>query len=715
MKRMGGRPNTLMDSLDLIFLGTIGLGTIAWLARKKLFGSSSSTLDKTSFSNSTTTANSSTPTKPERNFVKVMQQQGRKCIVFYGSQTGTAEDYATRLAKECSQKYGVSAMAADIELYDLSYMDTVPEDYIVFFIMATYGEGEPTDNAVDFWELLNNETPQFSEMGNDDKPLKNVRYVVFGLGNKTYEHYNSVGRTVDKQMQKLGATRIGERGEGDDDGSLEEDFLAWQESMWPAFCEALGVDESAAQSGPRQATFGVEELTDVDEALVYHGELAERPKTEGIKIIYDAKRPYNAPITTREIFQDGGERHCIHVDIDISGTNLNYQTGDHVAIWPTNNEAEVNRLASVLGLSNKLDTTILVKAIDPTASKQYPFPAPTTYRAIFRHYTDICSIPSRQALMALVEYAPNEQAKSALLKLASDKDEYRVIVSDAVRNLGEVLTYVVGVSAEGAFAGVPFDLVVESLSRLQPRYYSISSSAKESPTKISATCVTLEYHPEPTPERTVYGVNTNYLWQIHSKVHNIDDGRSYPLYALDGPRGALMSAGVRIPVHVRRSQFKLPRNSNVPVIMVGPGTGVAPFRGFVRERALQKKEGKSVGPTILFFGCRHSQKDFLYADEWPALFETLGEDSQLITAFSRETDHKVYVQHRLQEHGQQMWEYILQGAYIYVCGDAKNMARDVQQAFVAFAQTHGGKDEEKANAFIKQLRTSGRYQEDVWS
>jgi NADPH-ferrihemoprotein reductase len=206
-------------------------------------------------------------------------------------------------------------------------------------------------------------------------------------------------------------------------------------------------------------------------------------------------------------------------------------------------------------------------------------------------------------------------------------------------------------------------------------------------------------------------VNTNYLWQIHSKVNQVDDGRSYPLYSLDGPRGALLApdaSHVKIPIHVRRSQFKLPRNINVPVIMVGPGTGVAPFRGFVRERALQKKDGKSVGPTTLFFGCRHSQKDFLYADEWPALFDTLGEGSQMITAFSRETDQKVYVQHRLQEHGQQMWDYLQQGGYIYVCGDAKNMARDVQHTFVLFAQTYGGKDEDAANAYIKQLRTSGR-------
>lgn len=286
-----------LDTLDIVFLGTIGLGTIAWFARRqiaeRLFGSTSSSDAK---SNGHATP---APPKRERNFVKIMQEQvnkgqdkndtciyidygrvyiqGRKVIFFYGSQTGTAEDYASRLAKECSQKYGVNCMTADLELYDLSYLDTVPEDCLVFFVMATYGEGEPTDNAVDFWDVLSEEEPQFSE-AEGDKPLQNLRYLVFGLGNKTYEHYNAVARNVDKRLEVLGAHRIHERGEGDDDGSLEEDFLAWQENMWPAFCEALGVDESNAHSGPRQATYSVEELVDVNMDDVYLGELAEKPK-----------------------------------------------------------------------------------------------------------------------------------------------------------------------------------------------------------------------------------------------------------------------------------------------------------------------------------------------------------------------------------------------------------------------------------------------------
>ncbi|CAO3587252.1 unnamed protein product [Absidia cylindrospora] len=701
----------VIDTLDLILLGTVGLGTIAWFARRqladKLFGSSQPD----------TSSKPTTPQAPkrERNFVKLMQQQGRQVVIFYGSQTGTAEDYASRLAKECAQRFGVNCMTADIELYDLSYLNTLPEDSLVFFVMATYGEGEPTDNAADFWEqLVTDEEPQFSDGGED---LNSLRYILFGLGNKTYEHYNAVARILDKRLTKLGAKRIGERGEGDDDGSLEEDFLAWQESMWPAFCEALGVDENSAQMGPRQATYSVEELESYEKDDVYFGEIGSKVKA-GSKPIYDAKRPYVAPIVSRELFK-GSDRHCLHIDIDISGTNLSYQTGDHVAMWPTNNEDEVLRLASILGLTDKLDAVVTVKAIDPAASKQYPFPVPATYRAIFRHYLDICAPASRQSLLPLVEHAPNETAKETLKLWATDKDEYRLKVGEAMRNLGEVLELAAGgsASAPGAFGSVPFDLIVESISRLQPRYYSISSSSKETPTTIAATCVTLAYQPETSPERTVHGVNTNFLYRMHLQGQGQQD-TSLPVYDLAGPRQAYLNAegrSCKVPVHVRRSQFKLPRNTNVPIIMIGPGTGVAPFRGFVRERALQKKDGKSVGPTILFFGSRHSQKDFLYADEWSELFDTLGAESRIITAFSRETDHKVYVQHRLEEHGEAMWQLLEKGAYIYVCGDAKCMARDVNQTFVSLAMEYGNKPEDKATDYIKSLRNIGRYQEDVWS
>jgi NADPH-ferrihemoprotein reductase len=436
------------------------------------------------------------------------------------------------------------------------------------------------------------------------------------------------------------------------------------------------------------------------------------------KTIFDAKRPYVAPMTSRELFQST-DRHCMHIEVDISNTNISYTTGDHLAIWPTNNEIEVGRLASVLGLTDKLDTVVMIKAIDPTAPKKHPFPVPTTYRSIFRHYLEISAPISRQILNSFVEYAPSEEAKAALIKLATDKDEYRIHVGDACRNLGEVLQLVAGNDTRpGLFAKVPFDLIVENVARMQPRFYSISSSAKESPKVISATVVTLAYQPIPTPHRTVYGVNSNFLYSIQMQNMGISDGQEYPIYDLAGPRQAYLDTdGVcqKVPVHVRHSQFKLPRNPTVPVIMVGPGTGVAPFRGFVHERALEKRNGKPVGTTLLFYGSRNQAQDYLYADEWPELFDTLGGDSRIVTAFSRDQAQKVYVQHRLQQEGALVWDLLQKGGYVYVCGDAKSMARDVNQTFINCAIEFGGLTDAKAHEYVKSLRTTGRYQEDVWS
>ncbi|GAA5800589.1 hypothetical protein HPULCUR_006025 [Helicostylum pulchrum] len=706
--------DALFDTTDLILLSALGLGTAAWFSRhqlKDLFFGKKKVL--------TPTAGSGTAQKRETNFVKVMQQQGRRVIVFYGSQTGTAEGYAARIAKECSQRFGVNCMTADMELYNLTYLDQVPKDHLVIFVMATYGEGDPTDNAMDFWDLVTEEDPTFSE-STETAPLHHLNFVMFGLGNKTYEHYNKVCRKVTKCLTNLGAHLVGEAGEGDDDGSLEEDYLTWKETLWPSFCATLGVDESSAKSGPREPIYSVQELIEYEKDQVYFGELAERPKKHS-KIVFDAKRPFIAPVTTRELFAEGGERNCLHVEIDISGTNLSYNTGDHVAVWPTNNEIEVNRLASVLGLTDKLDTVVTIIAIDPTASKKYPFPVPTTYRSVFRYYLEISAPISRQILNSFVEFAPTEESKASLLQLATDKDAYRLHVTESCRNLAQVLEFVTGndtTRTAGLFSAVPFDLIVENVSRMQPRFYSISSSAKETPNVISATVVVLSYQPAANAHHTVHGVNSTFLYRIQMQQQQELISAAVPTYDLSGPRQLYLgSDGLcqKVPVHVRHSQFKLPRNSTVPIIMVGPGTGVAPFRAFIRERAFEKEKGKQVGHTLLFYGSRHQSQDFLYAQEWPELFRKLGDESRLITAFSRDQPEKIYVQHRLQQEGRLVWELLQKGGYVYVCGDAKNMARDVNQSFINCAIEFGGMADTKAHDYIKGLRTTGRYQEDIWS
>ena len=219
-----------IDTLDLIVLVLLLLGSIAYFTKGTYWGIPKDPY-ATSYANGSAAKSGKT-----RNILEKMDESGKNCVVFYGSQTGTAEDYASRLAKEGSSKYGLKTMVADLEEFDYENLDQFPEDKVAFFVLATYGEGEPTDNAVEFYEFITSEGPAFSE-SSDETPLSKLQYVTFGLGNNTYEHYNAMVRRVDAALTKLGAQRIGTAGEGDDGaGTMEEDFLAWKEPMWAIQC-----------------------------------------------------------------------------------------------------------------------------------------------------------------------------------------------------------------------------------------------------------------------------------------------------------------------------------------------------------------------------------------------------------------------------------------------------------------------------------------------
>ncbi|KIK27458.1 hypothetical protein PISMIDRAFT_186079, partial [Pisolithus microcarpus 441] len=352
-----------------------------------------------------------------RNFISKMKDGKKRIVIFYGSQTGTAEEYAIRLAKEAKTKFGLTSLVCDPEEYDFENLDQVPDDCCVFFVMATYGEGEPTDNAVQLMQNLEDESFEFSS---GSHRLDGLKYVVFALGNKTYEHYNAIGRKVDSLLTDMGATRIGERGEGDDDKSMEEDYLEWKDGMWKAFSEIMGVEEG---QGGDTADFAVTELDSHPFEKVYLGELSARALTR-TKGIYDGKNPYPSAVKhSRELFQVGAERNCVHAELDIEGSGITYQHGDHVGIWPSNPDVEVDRMLCVLGLHGKKDAVINIDSLDPALAK-VPFPVPTTYATVLRHYIDICAVAGRQMLGVLSKYAPHPEAEAFLKSLNTDKEEY---------------------------------------------------------------------------------------------------------------------------------------------------------------------------------------------------------------------------------------------------------------------------------------------------
>ncbi|XP_048037549.1 NADPH--cytochrome P450 reductase isoform X1 [Megalobrama amblycephala] len=617
-----------------------------------------------------------TPQIRETSFIEKMKKTNRNIVVFYGSQTGTAEEFSNRLAKD-AHRYGMKAMVADPEEYDMSELPRLKEipNSMAVFCMATYGEGDPTDNAQEFYDWM--------QATDDD--LEGVNFAVFGLGNKTYEHYNATGKYTDKRLAELGGKRVYDLGLGDDDSNLEEDFISWKEQFWPAVCEFFGVEPTGEDSSIRQFELVVH--NDINMNQVYTGEMGRLNSFQTQKPPFDSKNPFLAPVTVNRKLNKGGTRHLMHIELDITDSKIRYDSGDHVAVYPTNDASMVKRLGERLGVD--LDTVFSLKNLDEESNKKHPFPCPTTYRTALTHYLDINNTPRTNVLYELAQYASDPQEQENMRKMASASTEgkalYQSWVVDSERNILAILEDLPSLNP-------PIDHLCELMPRLQARYYSIASSGKVHPHSIHICAVVIEYTTK--TGRVFKGVATN--WLKNKDV--TDNGHE-----------------ATVPMYVRRSQFRLPFKASNPIIMIGPGTGIAPFMGFIQERAWQKDQGKDVGETILYFGCRHRNEDFLYQQELED-FEKAGVLTQLNIAFSRDQEHKIYVQHLLKKNKEQLWKLIhSNNAHIYVCGDARNMARDVHTAFYEIAEEMGGLTHTQAVDYFKKLMTKGRYSQDVWS
>lgn len=611
----------------------------------------------------------------DASFITKMQASGRNVVVFYGSQTGTAEEFASRLAKEAA-RYGMKGMVADPEesdMEDLSKLSEI-ENSLAIFAMATYGEGDPTDNSQEFYEWL--------QQGEAD--LSGIRYAVFGLGNKTYEHYNEIGVYVDKRLEELGATRIFELGLGDDDGNLEEDFITWKERFWPAVCETFGIQSTGEDISMRQYRLVVHD--DLPEEKVFHGEVARLHSYKSQRPPFDAKNPYISPISTHRELHASGDRSCMHVEFDISNSRIRYEAGDHVAVYPTNQQELVDKIGTLL--ETDLDTVISLVNLDEDSHKKHPFPCPCTYRTALTHYLDVTSQLHTHVIKELSEYTADEKEKEMLKLMTTSTPEGKALYHDWIINSCRNITHIL---EDVPSCRPPLDYLCELLPRLQARYYSISSSPKLHTDTIHITAVLIEYT-TPT-KRTNRGVATSCL-----KVMKPTNGHRFTM-----------------PLYVRKSQFRLPSKPKTPIIMIGPGTGLAPFRGFIQERDMQRTQGKIVGETILYFGCRKKSEDYLYQKELEE-YESTGTLSKLYVAYSRDQENKVYVTHVLKQNAAEVWRILGENnGHIYVCGDARSMARDVHHIIIDICEQEGKMSKADAIVYVKKMESQKRYSADVWS
>ncbi|CAG9771588.1 unnamed protein product [Ceutorhynchus assimilis] len=661
---------SLFSTFDIVLLAII-IGGVSWWLLKRNNRPVSSLSNGKSYTIQPTSLTMQNPT--ENSFVKKLQSSGRSLVVFYGSQTGTGEEFAGRLAKE-GVRYRLKGMVADPEecdMEELVNLKNIPNSLAVF-CMATYGEGDPTDNAMEFYEWLQN----------GDADLTGLNYTVFGLGNKTYEHYNEVAIYVDKRLEELGATRVYELGLGDDDANIEDDFITWKDKFWPAVCEFFGIESTGEDISMRQ--YRLEEYEDAPDR-VFTGEMARLHALKNQRPPYDAKNPYLAKIlVNRELFKNS-DRNCMHIEFDIEDSKMRYDSGDHLAVYPINNTELIEKIGKLC--EKNLDTIFSLINTDEESSKKHPFPCPSSYRTALTYYLDITQNPRTHVLKELAEYCADPAEKEKLKSMASTSPEgkalYQKWIIEENRNIVHILEDLPSCRPQ-------LDHLCELLPRLQPRYYSISSSPKLYPTTVHVTAVVVEYK---TPTgRINKGVATTWLKE-----------------KIPTPDGATFT----VPIFIRKSQFRLPTKPQTPIIMIGPGTGVAPFRGFVQERNFSKEDGKPVGQTVLYYGCRRKNEDFLYQEE----FEKY-ESNDLLTlkvAFSRDQPQKVYVTHLIEKDSDLIWNIFENNGHLYICGDAKSMAVDVRNIILRIIKEKGNMTEEQAQAYYKKMETQKRVSMDVWS
>jgi len=361
---------------------------------------------------------------------------------------------------------------------------------------------------------------------------------------------------------------------------------------------------------------------------------------------------YATFLSRRRLNKPGSEKETWHVDIDLAGTGLDYIVGDSLGIFPANNPGLV---AAVL------------------AELQMPADFPIGDRTLREVLTDGVSLsPAPDMLFELISYLTGgERRQKAKLLAAGDDPDGDAATLDVLAALHK-------------FPGTRPDpeALIEALDPLQPRVYSIASSFKSIAGRVSVTVDAVRYEID---ERTRLGVCSTFL-------------------------GAHIEPGDKVRVYVQKAQhFALPDDPSKPIIMIGPGTGIAPFRAFLHERQAVGAPGRN----WLFFGHQRRDYDFFYEDELTAM-RTSGLLTRLTLAWSRDADEKTYVQHRMREVGRDLWAWLNDGAHIYVCGDALRMAKDVENVLIEIVAKHGGCTPAEAANFVAELKTKGRYQVDVY-
>ncbi|MCY9080055.1 bifunctional P-450/NADPH--P450 reductase [Bacillus inaquosorum] len=526
----------------------------------------------------------------------------------------------------------------------------LPQEGAVVIVTSSYN-GKPPSNAGQFVQWLQEIKPG---------ELEGVHYAVFGCGDHNWAStYQYVPRFIDEQLAEKGATRFSKRGEGDVSGDFEGQLDEWKKSMWADAIKAFGLELNENADKERSTL-----------SLQFVRGLGESPLARS----YEAAHASIAE--NRELQSANSDRSTRHIEIALP-PDVEYREGDHLGVLPRNSQTNVSRILHRFGLKGTDQVTLSASG---RSAGHLPLGRPVSLQDLLSYSVEVQEAATRAQIRELAAFTVCPPHKRELEDLTAEGVYQEQILKKRISMLDLLEKY--------EACDMPFERFLELLRPLKPRYYSISSSPRVNPEQASITV----------------GVVRGPAWSGLGEYRGVASN-----YLAERKTGDDVVMFIRTP----ESRFQLPEDPETPIIMVGPGTGVAPFRGFLQARAALKREGKTLGEAHLYFGCRND-RDFIYRDE----LEQFEKDGIVTvhTAFSRkEGMPKTYVQHLMSDHAETLISILDRGGRLYVCGDGSKMAPDVEAALQKAYQSVHGTSEQEAQNWLKHLQDTGIYAKDVWS
>ncbi|XP_071208413.1 nitric oxide synthase 1-like isoform X1 [Salvelinus alpinus] len=642
-----------------------------------------------------------------------------KATILFATETGKSQDYARTLCEIFKHAFDAKVMSMDeYDMVDLEH------ETLVLAVTSTFGNGDPPENGEKFgaalmemrhptsntedrksYKVRFNSVSSYSETRKSSSdepeprvnfestgPLANVRFSVFGLGSRAYPHFCAFAHAVDTLFEELGGERILRMGEGDELCGQEESFRNWAKKVFKAACDVFCIGDVNIEKAHDSLISNDRSWKKSRFRLTY---TAEAPALTQALYSIHKKKIYGAKIIQSKNLQSStsNSRSTIFVRLHTNNEDsLAYQPGDHLGIFPGNHEDLVTALIEKLEDGPPVNQIVKVEFLEERNTAlgvisnwlEEPRIPPCTIYQAFQYFLDITTPPSPVLLQQFASLATNDMQRKKLEILSKGLQEYEKWKWYNNPTMVEVLD-------EFPSIQMPSTLLLTQLPLLQPRYYSISSSPDVHPGEIHLTVAVVSYKTRDGEGPIHHGVCSSWLNRIEAEE--------------------------MVPCFVRGAPtFRLPKDHRAPCILVGPGTGIAPFRSFWEQKLFDyEHKGIKSCPMILVFGCRQSQIDHIYKEE---TIQAKNKDvfKELYTAYSREPGRpKTYVQDVLCE---QLSETVYQclkeeGGHIYVCGDV-GMAGDVLKTVQQIIKLQGNMTLEDAGFYISKLRDENRYHEDIF-